>query len=153
MEWWLWIIAGLALLAVEMLIPGLIVFLFFGAAAIVMGVLQKLGLGGPVWFQWVLFSVLSVVSLMTLRSPILRRLHRQTQSDPEIDTLKGREVVLLSDLAPGAPGKAELRGASWSVVGTHDEALPRGSRCIVEKVDGLTLHVRAAEAAEPSELD
>jgi membrane protein implicated in regulation of membrane protease activity len=151
MEWWLWVIAGLALLALEMLIPGLIIFLFFGAAAILMGVLQKLGLAGPIWLQWVLFSVLSIVSLMTLRGPILRRISRKDENQPAIDSLVGREVVLLTDLAPGSPGKAELRGTSWSVVGAHGESLPRGARSIVEAVEGLTLHVRAAGPAEPDE--
>lgn len=148
MDWWLWIIAGLALLAVEMLVPGLIVFLFFGAAAILMGLLERLGLAGPIWFQWVLFSVLSVVSLLTLRGPILRRLHARTAGEPEIDSLVGQVVVLRSDLAPGDPGKAELRGTSWSVVGDQGETLAAGSRCVVESVDGLTLHVRAAGKAQ-----
>ncbi|MDH3522775.1 MAG: NfeD family protein [Acidobacteriota bacterium] len=149
MEWWLWAIAGLALLALEMLISGLLIFVFFGAAAIVMGVLAALGLAGPVWLQWVLFSLLSVVSLMTLRGPIVRRFDRQDDKDPGIDSLLGQPVVLLTDLAPGAPGKAELRGASWSVVGVGELALPRGARCVVEAVDGLTLHVRGADEAPP----
>lgn len=149
MDWWLWVIAGLALLAVEMLIPGLIVFLFFGAAALVLGLLEGLGIAGPIWFQWVLFSLLSVVSLMTLRGRMLARLHRRTASEPGIDTLDGQIVVLLTDLTPGQPAKAELRGASWSAVGTRGETLPKGARCIVETVEGLTLHIRAAEGAQP----
>lgn len=151
MEWWLWMIVGLALLGLEVVIPGLIIFLFFGAAAILMGVLEVLGLAGPIWLQWVLFSLLSVISLMTLRGPILRRISRKDENQPGIDSLVGRDVVLLTDLAPGALGKAELRGSSWSVVGAHEESLPRGARCIVEAVEGLTLHVRAAETAEPDE--
>ena len=116
-----------------------------------MGVLQKLGLAGPVWFQWVLFSLLSVISVMTLRGPILRRLTRKGDNVPDIDSLVEQPVVLLTDLAPGTAGKAELRGTSWSVVGAHGESLPRGARCIVEAVEGLTLHVRAADTAEPGE--
>ena len=153
MEWWLWVIAGLALLGLEVLIPGLIIFLFFGAAAILMGVLEGLGLAGPIWLQWVLFSLLSVISLMTLRGPILRRFNRKDGSQPAIDSLVGQRVVLLTDLAPGAPGKAELRGTSWSAVGSDDESLPSGARCVVEAVDGLTLRVRAAETAQPRKPD
>ncbi len=151
MEWWLWVIAGLALLGLEILIPGLIVFLFFGAAAIIMGALQKLGLAGPVWFQWVLFSLLSVISLLTLRGPILRRLARKDDGGGEIDSVIGQSVVLLSDIAPGAPGKAELRGTSWSAIATNEESLPMGARCVVEAVQGLTIYVRAAEEAKPGQ--
>ena len=151
MEWWLWVIAGLALLALEIFIPGLIIFLFFGAAAILMGVLGKLGLAGPVWFQWVLFSLLSIISLLTLRGPIIRKFNRKHDKSPAIDSLVGQPVVLMTELIPGKPGKAELRGTSWTVVGSHQESIPQGARCIVETVEGLTLHVRAAEAAGPDE--
>ena len=147
MDWWLWILAGLALMGVEILIPGLVVFLFFGAAALILGLLQGIGLAGPVWLQWLLFSVLSVVSLMTLRGPILRRFDRRGPSQEGIDSLIGQSVVLLADLTPGIPGKAELRGTSWSVIGESKESLPRGTRCTVEAVDGLTLHVRPADQA------
>jgi membrane protein implicated in regulation of membrane protease activity len=151
MEWWLWVIAGLALLGLEVLIPGLIIFLFFGAAAIILGVLKGIGVAGPVWFQWVLFSLLSVISLLTLRGPILRRLARKDDGTPDIDSLLGQSVVLLSDVTPDEPGKAELRGTSWSALGVHEESLPRGTRCVVESVKGLTLYVRAAEEAEPGQ--
>jgi len=156
MEWWMWVIGGLALLALEMLIPGLIVFLFFGCAAILIGVLEGLGLAGPIWMQWVLFSVLSILSLLVLRGPILRRLSHRGDSEGRIDSLVGREVVLLTDLTPGEPGKAELRGTSWGVVSTHGAPLSKGTRCIVEAVEGLTLHVRDAAptaSAEPAQGD
>ena len=59
MQWWLWILVGLALLAVEVVVPGGIILLFFGAAAIILGILTVIGFGGPVWFQWLLFSLTS----------------------------------------------------------------------------------------------
>ena len=74
MTWWIWILVGLALLAVEIAIPGGIIMLFFGVSAMIVGVLVALGVGGPLWFQVLLFSVLSVVSLLTLRGTILRRM-------------------------------------------------------------------------------
>lgn len=151
MEWWLWVMAGLALLALEVLIPGTIVFLFFGAAAIILGVLVKLGIVGAVWVQWVIFSLLSVVSLMTLRGPIVRRFHRKDEDQPIIDSLVGQKVVLLTDLTPGEPGKAELRGTSWSVVATSGESLSQGARGIVERVEGITLHIRGADTTVPGE--
>jgi len=61
----------------------------------------------------------------------------------------GQEVVLLTVLVPGSPGKAELRGSSWSVLGEGEELLLRGARCVVVSVDGLTLRVRAAETVQP----
>ena len=71
------ILVGLGLLAVEVAMPGGIILLFFGVSAMIVGVLVALGLGGPPWFQVLLFSLLSVVSLLTLRGPILRRVKRR----------------------------------------------------------------------------
>jgi membrane protein implicated in regulation of membrane protease activity len=45
------------------------------------------------------------------------------------------------ELAPGAIGKVEVRGAAWSARNTSDTALTRGSRCRVLAVSGLMLDV------------
>ena len=87
MTWWIWILLGLAMLAVEIVIPGGIIMLFFGVSAMIVGVLVALDIGGPLWFQAMLFSVLSVVSLLTLRGPILRRMNAADASAGEVDSI------------------------------------------------------------------
>src|SRR6185436_15540888 len=74
MVWWLWVLLGLGLLAFEMATPGGFFALFFGASALVVGVLTGAGVGGPAWMQWLLFSVVSVAALLTLRRPLQSRL-------------------------------------------------------------------------------
>jgi membrane protein implicated in regulation of membrane protease activity len=142
--WWLWLLLGLVLLGVEMLTPGGFYFLFFGVAALVVGFLAGLGVGGPVWAQIVVFSVLSVASLALLRPYLLRWARSGERPDP-VDTLEGESAVLAEDLAPGAYGKAELRGTSWTVVNRDQRPLTRGQRVRVVRVDGLTLWVEAPE--------
>jgi membrane protein implicated in regulation of membrane protease activity len=65
MDWWIWVLVGFACLVAEVVIPGGVVLLFFGAAALVLGAIVAAGLGGPLWFQLLEFSYLSVVSLLT----------------------------------------------------------------------------------------
>jgi len=142
MTWWIWILLGLALLAVEIAIPGGIIMLFFGVSAMIVGVLVALGVGGPLWFQAVLFSVLSVVSLLTLRGPVLRRMKSTDSSADNVDSFAGEQAVLLSDIAPGAEGRAELRGTTWTVQNVGDGPLTVGQKCTVDRVDGLKLYVR-----------
>ena len=43
MEWWMWIVLGLALLMLEMATPGGFYFIFFGASALLVGVLDLVG--------------------------------------------------------------------------------------------------------------
>lgn len=142
MTWWMWMIAGLVLLGAEIAIPGSIVMLFFGVAAIVVGIVVAPGTNLPIWGQLALFSVLSVVLLLTLRGPIMRRLGKGPDGADDIDSLIGATVAVDRDLQPGETGKAELRGTSWSAYNSSAEPLAAGQSCRVERVDGLTLYVR-----------
>ncbi len=143
MTWWMWVLAGLVLIGVEVAVPGGIILLFFGAAAVVVGILMAVNLIEAVWLQWFLFSILSVVSLVTLRGPILRRVRTEGERGEAIDSLVGQEIVALGDLSPGAEGKVELRGTSWSAKNVGEGAIARGNKCRVERVKGLKLFVRA----------
>jgi membrane protein implicated in regulation of membrane protease activity len=143
MLWWHWMLLGLVLLVGEMLIPGGLFALFFGLAALVVGVLMGLGVNGPTWLQWLLFATLSIVSLLLFRGPLLTRLKIRHQASPRIDSLLGAIVTLLEDLPPGAVGRGELRGTVWTVQNGNAASLQRGQRCRVQRVDGLTLWVEA----------
>jgi hypothetical protein len=150
MAWWVWLLLGLLLLSGEMVVPGGFHVLFFGLAALVVGGLVWVGAGGPGWVQWLLFSMLSVVSLLVLRGPLLRRIAPQQREAVAVDTLVGELAVALEDLPPGAIGKAELRGSAWSARNAGTHALARGERARVEHVDGLMLTLRApSERSSP----
>lgn len=142
MMWWIWVLGGLALLGLEALLPGGIVLVFFGVAGLLVGALVAVGMGGPLWFQWLLFSVVSIVSLLTLRSPILRRMNKGTEESEKIDTLLGQQVLALEDIAPGGEGKAELRGSGWTAQNIGEQTLAAGSHGVVDRVEGLKLFVR-----------
>jgi len=139
MAWWIWILVGIALLVVEMVTPGGLFALFFGAGAIVTGGLAALGFG-PV-LQWIAFTVVSLVLVGTLRKPIQEWLARR--GGPTVAEFVGEEAVLLEDVAAGATGRAELRGTPWSVRIASGIPLKAGQRCKVERVEGLTLWLRA----------
>ena len=61
MTWWMWMILGLLLLVAELATPGGFYVIFFGASAIVVGFLSLMGVPGPQWFQWLLFTGLSIL--------------------------------------------------------------------------------------------
>lgn len=142
MLWWVWILLGFLLLLAELLTPGGLYLLFFGVAAILVGLLAGLSLIGPPWVQWFMFSVFSVVALSLFRRPLLKRL-RPAALAQEVDSLVGETAIALEDMAADAVGKAELRGAAWNARNVGGNSLARGQRCTVEKVDGLMLFVRA----------
>ncbi len=148
MTWWLWIVLGLLLAAVELLTPGGFFIIFFGAGALVVGVLAGLGLAGPQWLEWMLFSVLSIVSLLAFRRPLLARIRRDEANVGPVDALEGERAVALEEIGPGSLGKVELRGSAWSARNAGSLAIRRGEGARVEKVDGLTLTVRSEGVRE-----
>jgi inner membrane protein len=141
MTWWAWVLLGLGLLGLEVLTPGGFFVLFFGLAALAVGALAGLGVTGPAWLQWLLFSLLSVGSLVLFRRRLVARL-RASGDGVMSGGLVGDVAILLDDLAPGSVGKAELRGTAWSVRHDGPQPLARGRRCRVERVEGLMLYVR-----------
>jgi membrane protein implicated in regulation of membrane protease activity len=50
---------------------------------------------------------------------------------------------VLEDIPAGGIGRAELRGTTWTARGADGIPLSRGTRCRVDRVDGLTLWLRA----------
>jgi membrane protein implicated in regulation of membrane protease activity len=142
MTWWLWLVLGLVLLASEIFTPGAFFVFFFGLAAIVVG-LVVVGGGAPDWLQWGLFSLLSILSVVFLRRPLLARIMPVGREDLAVDSLVGEVATLLQDLPPGAIGKAELRGSSWTAKNVDARPLARGERSVVAQVDGLVLSLRA----------
>ena len=133
----MWVLLGFGLMLGEVLTPGGFFFLFFGVGGLVVGLLVWAGVGGPAWFQWALFTVVSLACLVPLRARLLRRV--QGDGAQPVDSLVGQVAVALEDLAPGQVGKAELRGTAWSARNAGTRVIPRGGRSRVVRVDGLML--------------
>jgi inner membrane protein len=147
MAWWHWLVIGLILVALEMAASGGFYVIFFGIAALAIGGLHLFGLAGPAWTQFLMFSVLSVASLLLFRRPILRWLE-VGQPATDVDSLVGETAVPLEAIEAGAVGRAELRGSVWSARNADGVMLRRGQRCTVVSVDRLMIFIKA-EGARP----
>lgn len=140
MEWWIWVLIGFALLAVEAATQ-MIGIGFFGLGAMVVGTLVAFGAGGPLWVQLLLFTVISFAGLLIFRQPIFKRV-RGEDRPAEVDTMIGESVTALEEIAARQSGRAELRGTTWTVTNVGDGPISRGQRARVERVEGLTLFIR-----------
>jgi hypothetical protein len=140
MEWWHWLLLGAVLVALEMASSGGFYVIFFGVAALAIGGLHLFDLAGPLWWQFLLFSILSVTSLALFRGVVLRWLHLD-KAAVDVDSLVGDPAVPLDDIAPGAVGRAELRGTVWSARNASGGAVLRGQRCTVVRVERLMIFI------------
>jgi inner membrane protein len=141
MAWWIWVLIGFLLLALELASPSLHIG-FFGIGAMLVGVMVALGLDVPLWLELLLFVALSLLLLLILRKPLRNRFGHHERAS-RVDSITNEAVVTLERIAVNAIGKAELRGAPWSARNVDQRDLEAGERCRVQQMDGLTLLIRA----------
>ena len=72
---------------------------FFGIGAIVVGLLASFDLAGPIWMQLLLFSAISVGSLLIFRRRLLKWLQVDPQAPP-VDMIVGEVGTAAEDLLP-----------------------------------------------------
>ncbi len=141
MIWWLWLLLGLMLMLMEAFTPGGFFVLFFGVGAALVGLAELAGVHMEAPIQGLVFVALSIVCTALFRKPLLQRFHKLTPRT-RVDSIAGETAVALEEIAVNAIGKAELRGSSWNAHNVGEAPIARSARCRVERVDGLTLHVR-----------
>ena len=137
----MWTSLGLVLAAVELATPGGFFVIFFGIAALVVGLLGLSGAVTAPWLQWLLFTVIALIALRLFRQPLLDRLG--PGAPPSVDSLVDQVAIAVGDLPPGGHGHAELRGARWNARNVSAMTLTAGQRCRVVAVQGLTLDIRS----------
>jgi membrane protein implicated in regulation of membrane protease activity len=142
LTWWVWLILGGILMAAELLLSTGFFLFFFGVGAAVTGCLVALGLLPSFAAQGVAFVAISFASIVLLRKPLLAKFHFRNKAHVAVDSLIGQTAIALDAMAPQSAGKVELRGACWSAWNTGSEPIDLHARCRVDKVEGLTLHVR-----------
>jgi membrane protein implicated in regulation of membrane protease activity len=145
MLWWHGGVVGLILVALEMAAAGGFYVIFFGIAAIAISALRVVDLAGPTWVQLLLFSVISVASLLLFRQRLLRR-WQVDKGLADVDSLVGDTAFALEDIGAGEVGRVELRGTTWSARNSTGERIAKGRRCTVVRTDRLMLFVRPEEA-------
>lgn len=135
---WTWLVAGLALMAIELIVPGT-VLLWFGLAALATG---AIALSAGLAWQWqvIVFAALSVVSLFAWRA-----LRARLADDGPVRDLSdragghvGRRFILAEPIVHGA-GRVRIDDSIWRVEGPD---LPAGTEIEVESADSSTLRVR-----------
>ena len=142
MAWWSWCILGAVLLGIELLaVDAQFYLVFAGLAAVIVGLLGLVGLALPDAGQWLLFGVLAVAAMFTLRRPIYAKL--MNRSFGNVSTDLDQRVTLPQDLPPGKSCRIEYRGSGWTAVNIGDQVIPSGGTARIDSIDGVTLRVRA----------
>ena len=140
MTYWVWLIAGLVMLVIELAAP-IAFFLWLGVSAIATGAVVALFPDMSWQLQAILFSVLSVISLVTSRRYLKKRLEQSESPNlnRRAEQYIGRTVKLCEPIENGF-GKAAIDDSRWQVKGP---TLPVGSAVVITGVDGAVFVVEA----------
>ena len=99
-------------------------------------------LGWGIWMQVFMFTLVSALCWIGIRPFALKHLYGKSKhiKTPAEDVL-GQEAVVELPIDPiQGTGRVKVAGESWKA--TAQQALPEGTVCVVEKLDGVTLTVR-----------
>jgi membrane protein implicated in regulation of membrane protease activity len=137
----IWSLIGLALMILEFILPGLVVF-FFGLGALLVAVLCAV-MEPSLNLQLVVFMAASVALFVTLRR-FFREIFAgdagQVEQGQEDRNFTGSRVRVVEAIQPPATGKVELNGTLWNA--DAPEALDAGDWAEVVSRHNLVLNVR-----------
>ena len=139
LEFWHWLVLGLVFIIIEMLAPAAI-FLWFGVAAAIVGVIMFVFPSMSWELQLILFSVLSVTSIVAWKAYAKSHPPEDNQYptlNKRGEDLIGRVFTLEEDIVNNY-GKIRVDDTMWKIRGDDVVA---GNRVRVTQVDGTVLVV------------
>jgi len=140
----IWFLAGLALVLVEFVVPG-VILVFFGMGAWITTLTTWLGWTDGVTSQLLTFAISSVLLLVLLRRRFRSRFFGYVGDDhgldANIDEFTGQIVQVIADIEPnGDGGRVEFKGAAWKAL--SETPIAAGKRAVIVEVKGINLTVR-----------
>lgn len=99
-------------------------------------------LGTALWMQIVVFALVAMSCWIGVRPVALKHLYGKTKEmkTPAEDVLGKNAVVEVAIDPLHDTGRVLVNGESWKA--TAANALPKGTACVVEKLNGVTLFVK-----------
>ncbi|TAL33751.1 MAG: NfeD family protein [Spirochaetes bacterium] len=139
-----WAALGIILMALEIIVPGFVIF-WFGAGALITALLVFLGLFTQAEWQWLCFMVSSLAFLALWHLELKKHFKSQTDNDFRDPTLTGLAGRVTKPISPSIPGEVELYDnfhglKKW--VAESSGRLDAGQEIIVVEARGIKLVVK-----------
>ena len=134
-----WLGSGIFLMAIEFLVPGLVmVFVGLGALTVALG--MQLGYIDEIPQQFTTFFISSIIYLLTLRFLVLRFVPSVTRKAniDEDEEVMGSIVELVADINSGEFGRVEHSGSSWQARAEGDQTILKGEQVKIIGRENIT---------------
>lgn len=135
----LWLGSGIFLMAIEFLVPGLVlVFVGLGSLTVVFG--MHFGYIDGILQQFITFFISSIIYLLTLRFLVLKFFTSVTRKEniDEDEEVIGSIVELVADINSGEFGRVEHSGSSWQARAEGDQTILKGEQVKIIGRDNIT---------------
>ena len=135
----IWLGSGIFLMAIEFLVPGLVmVFVGLGALTVALG--MQLGYIDEIPQQFTTFFISSIIYLLTLRFLVLRFVPSVTRKEniDEDEEVMGSIVEIVADINSGEFGRVEHSGSSWQARAEGDQTILKGEQVKIIGRDNIT---------------
>jgi len=135
----IWLGSGIFLMAIEFLVPGLVmVFVGLGALTVALG--MQLGYIDEIPQQFTTFFISSIIYLLTLRFLVLRFVPSVTRKAniDEDEEVMGSIVELVADINSGEFGRVEHSGSSWQARAEGDQTILKGEQVKIIGRENIT---------------
>ncbi|MCF7200468.1 NfeD family protein [Pseudomonas oligotrophica] len=144
-QWWYWVIAGAALILMELVVPSFFIF-WFGIGALLVALALWLLPGLSLAAQVILWSGASLV-MVALWFKVFAGSRLKTQAGTAQGEVIGEVGLLVSAVAPFQPGRVRfqkpiLGSDQWSCMA--DEAIAAGERVRILAFEGNSVKVARA---------
>lgn len=145
----IWFLVGVFLILSEFALPG-VILVFVGLGAWLAAATSWLGWTPSLGSQMTVFSIGSVVLLLTLRrlfKPWFTGISSSSAHPGDLDEFVGRRVTVVSPVKPGSRGRVEFKGANW--IAESNVPFEAGEPAEISRMDGLCLHIRKCQPSTP----
>lgn len=139
--WVVWIGVGALLAIAEMLSLDLVLLMFaVGAFFAALGA----AIGVPLWVSVLIFAIISGLLLVTVRRPLMHKLHAGPTLPTGYSELIGTSAEVIQQVNR-SDGRVEAQGDMWTARTRDESTVGVGQYVIILRIEGATLIVEAQE--------
>lgn len=143
MDTYIWLALLVVFLIVEAACAIHLVSIWFAVGSLAAMVVSLLG--GPVWLQILLFTVVSAALLVCLW-PFTKKFLRPHLTKTNVDSVIGSQGYVTADIDNvRAQGQVKLNGMEWTARSTNGAPIPAGTLVKVDRIEGVKAFVSPAE--------
>ena len=143
MDTYIWLALMVVFLIVEAACAIHLVSIWFAVGSLAAMVISLLG--GPVWLQILLFTVVSA-GLLACLWPFTKKFLRPHLTKTNVDSVIGSQGYVTADIDNiHARGQVKLNGMEWTARSTDGSPIPTGTLVKVDRIEGVKAFVSPAE--------